>query len=123
MAARGIVRGQRVRPTKVERARALRGRMTEGESLLWEKLRHNQLHGLHFRRQQVIDGFIVDFYCHARALVVEVDGDVHSQTSEYDAGRDSILATRGLRVLRLADADVRADVLGAIARIDAFAGR
>lgn len=48
--------------------------MTPAEKALWEELRANKL-GVHFRRQQVVQGFIVDFYCHQAALVIEVDGD------------------------------------------------
>ena len=47
--------------------------MTPAEKILWNELRANKL-GVHFRRQQVIAGFIVDFYCHKSALVIEVDG-------------------------------------------------
>ncbi len=57
--------------------------MTPAEKILWEELRANKL-GVHFRRQQVIQGFIVDFYCHQAGLVVEVDGDVHDLHKEED---------------------------------------
>ncbi len=50
--------------------------MTSAEKLLWQELRANKL-GVHFRRQQVIAGFIVDFYCHKADLIVEVDGETH----------------------------------------------
>jgi hypothetical protein len=57
-------------------ARQLRRSMTVAEQILWERLRSNRLQKMHFRRQQVIRGFIVDFYCHASRLVIEVDGPV-----------------------------------------------
>ncbi|MHB8778456.1 MAG: endonuclease domain-containing protein [Anaerolineales bacterium] len=47
--------------------------MTPAEKILWQELRANKL-GVHFRRQQVITGFIVDFYCHKAGLVIELDG-------------------------------------------------
>ena len=62
---RNIVIGQRVMAEKVAQARRLRKQMTEAEKRLWERLRGNRVDGVHFRRQQIIDGFIVDFYCHA----------------------------------------------------------
>ena len=77
-----IVIGQPVDDAKVERANELRREMTAAERRLWNCLRANRLAGLHFRRQQVIDGFIVDFYCHASALIVEVDGPVHEEQTE-----------------------------------------
>src|SRR5574341_1072598 len=98
MPTRNIVVGQKVDATKLQRAKELRGGMTEAERMLWERLRGNRLRGFHFRRQQVIDGFIVDFYCHAAGLVVEVDGGVHAQRVGYDDERDGVLSRRGLRV-------------------------
>ena len=71
MSIRRIVAGQRVAPEKVAAARELRRHMTPEECILWEHLRAHRLNGLHFRRQQVIDGFVVDFYCSGCALVVE----------------------------------------------------
>lgn len=114
-----IAAGQEVDPAKADLARELRRRMTPEEKLLWQYLRANRLHGWHFRRQQVIDGFIVDFYCHAAGLVVELDGAVHRQQTGYDAERDAVLRRRGLRVLRLPNALVRQDLPGALARIAA----
>ena len=74
---RRVVRGQRVVRAKLEQAKLLRRDMTLEERLLWTRLRRSQRHGLHFRRQQVIYGFIVDFYCASVNLAVEVDGLVH----------------------------------------------
>src|SRR4051794_32071831 len=91
---RNIVRGQVVAEEKIERAKELRQDMTPAEKRLWDCLRKNRLDGLHFRRQQVIDGFIVDFYCHAAALVVEIDGEIHEQQAAADAERDQVLSQR-----------------------------
>jgi very-short-patch-repair endonuclease len=104
--ARNIVCGQRVEEAKIARAKQLRREMTPAESRLWNRLRRNQLGGLHFRRQQVIDGFIADFYCHAVGLVVEVDGEIHTDQADYDADRDRIFAQRGLRTLRVTNDEV-----------------
>jgi very-short-patch-repair endonuclease len=76
----------------------MRRNMTPAEQALWQQLRNNKLDGFHFRRQQVIDGFIVDFYCHTAGLAVEVDGDAHDTL--YDMDRDLILRQRGIRVIR-----------------------
>src|SRR5215204_2610406 len=98
---RNIVVGQHVDPVKADRARQLRKAMTPAERLLWGRLRANRLSGYHFRRQQVVDGFIVDFYCHQAALSVEVDGDVHDDQTAYDEERDQVLSHRGIFVLRI----------------------
>jgi very-short-patch-repair endonuclease len=62
--------------------------------------------GVHFRRQQVIAGFIVDFYCHKAALVIEVDGDIHDLQKDEDAKREKALRELGLRVVRFRNDEV-----------------
>jgi very-short-patch-repair endonuclease len=74
-----IVLKQRINPVKLDRAKEFRRNMTPEEKILWECLRGNKLNGLHFRRQQVIEGYIVDFYCHTARLDVEVDGKIHKR--------------------------------------------
>lgn len=110
MAARNIVIGQRVSEQKKEAARELRKNMTPAERELWERLRGNRLGGWHFRRQQIIAGFIVDFYCHRAGLVVEVDGSVHDELGAADAERTAILEGVGLRVLRFRNGEVERDI-------------
>jgi very-short-patch-repair endonuclease len=117
----GIVMGHHA-PEKRARAWEFRRAMTPTETMLWQQVRANRLGGLAFRRQQVIDGFIADFYCHAAGLVVEIDGAVHAATRDYDAGRDRILAARGLRILRLTNDDVLHDLPACLRRILAAAG-
>jgi very-short-patch-repair endonuclease len=94
------VRGRHNR-IKRELAKQLRREMTSQETILWQYLRDNRLDGLHFRRQQVIDGFIADFYCHAATLVLEIDGAVHLRQADYDEARDNLIRTRGILILRL----------------------
>lgn len=117
MSPKNIVIGQRVTSEKAARARELRREMTEEERILWQRLRKNRLEGWHFRRQQVVAGFIVDFYCHAAALVIELDGAVHASQAEADAERDQVLGDLGLRVLRFQNRQVNEnleDVLNTI---------
>ena len=80
------------------RARALRQRQTLAEAALWRCLRSNQLGGLKFRRQHPIPPYIVDFYCDAHKLVVEIDGSQHSV--QGDARRTAYLERKGLVVMR-----------------------
>ena len=117
MPVTNVVRGQYVNPGMLDRAKLMRRELTPAERILWNALRRNQIDGFHFRRQQVIDGYIVDFYCHAAALVVEVDGDVHDQQQEYDAHREKVLQARGLRVLRFRNERVMGDLQGVLREI------
>src|SRR5258708_27853937 len=77
--SRKITSGQNVHPDKLEFAKQLRRKMTPAERRLWKALRRNALDGLHFRRQQVIEGYIADFYCDAAKLAIELDGAVHQE--------------------------------------------
>ncbi len=98
--------------------------MTEAEALLWSHLRRNQLVGLHFRRQQVIGGFIADFYCHEAGLVVEADGIVHDHQDDYDRLRDQIIETRDIRVLRFTNEEITTGLVQVLATIaEAAVGR
>ena len=90
---------------------------TPAEARLWSYLRASRLQGLHFRRQQVIDGFIADFYCHSAGLVLELDGAVHRQQADYDAERDRILKERGLRILRFCNGEVENNLPAVLAQI------
>jgi very-short-patch-repair endonuclease len=123
MPARNIVIGQYVTPEKVVRAKELRREMTPAERLVWESWRANRLHGLRFRRQQVIDGFIADFYCHAAAVVVEIDGPVHEERADYDAARDKVFRARGLTILRVTNEEVGEDLDKVVRKIAAACGK
>ena len=105
MPVKNVIPGQQVTKEKLERARELRREMTPAEKLLWEEVRAKKL-GVRFRRQQIIEGFIVDFYCHKAALVVEVDGDIHDLQQEEDARREKVLREMGLRIVRFSNNEV-----------------
>ncbi|GAB4424739.1 MAG: hypothetical protein OHK0015_03880 [Chloroflexi bacterium OHK40] len=114
---RSLIRGQKVKSEKVARSRELRRAATDAEQALWERLRARRLDGWKFRRQQVIAGFIVDFYCDLARLVVEVDGPIHQGQPEYDARRDEVLCSHSLRVLRVTNAAVEHDIEAVLHKI------
>jgi tRNA nucleotidyltransferase/poly(A) polymerase/very-short-patch-repair endonuclease len=87
-------------------AREHRHAATPAEAALWTRLRRNQLDGLQFRRQHVIDRFIVDFFCSSAKLVIEVDGSIHKLIPEQDAIRQQFLESLGLKVLRFTNEQV-----------------
>ena len=97
----GIVRNPAVTPEKAALARELRKNATETEVLAWELLRDRRLLGLKFRRQQVIRGFIVDFYCAEHRLALELDGAIHDRQQDYDRQRDAVLVQESIRVIRI----------------------
>jgi len=86
------------------RSRALRQNSTDGERKLWSVLRSRQLSGFKFRKQVEIDGYVVDFLCPERRLIIEVDGGQH--TPERDARRTAYLEGQGFRLVRFWNNDV-----------------
>jgi very-short-patch-repair endonuclease len=119
MPAKNIITNQPVTKAKLERAKELRREMTPAEKLLWQEVRANKL-GVRFRRQQVIQGFIVDFYCHQAGLVVEVDGDIHDLQKEEDERREKVLSEMGLRIVRFGNDEVIGNLLDVVQKIKAF---
>ena len=95
-----IVRGQPVNQDLLTLAKQLRHNMTPAERIIWQELRAGRPDGHQFRRQQIIDSAIVDFYYHRSRLVIEIDGPIHQTQPEADALRDERLQARGLTVLR-----------------------
>ena len=99
----------KTKPDKlIVQARRLRQRQTEAEKLLWYHLRNKRLGGYKFRRQHPFDTYIVDFFCDAARLVIEIDGGGHTEPSQmaYDHERTSRLEELGLRVMRFWNDDV-----------------
>ncbi|HEX8307242.1 MAG TPA: endonuclease domain-containing protein [Allosphingosinicella sp.] len=91
---------------------------------MWLLLRQRP-DGLKFRKQHPLRPYTLDFYCPARKLVIEVDGDSHGMgdNPERDSRRDAWLRERGLRVLRFDAADVMKDVESVVTAILLAAGR
>ncbi|MGI4788776.1 MAG: endonuclease domain-containing protein [Janthinobacterium lividum] len=95
-----------------DKRRTLRQSETAAETLLWERLRDRQVAGLKFRRQNSVGVYILDFYCPACHLAIELDGESHAsqEAKEYDAERTAFLMTLSIRVLRFPNAVVFTDV-------------
>jgi very-short-patch-repair endonuclease len=121
--AERVVKGSKTSASKLVVSRAFRRSPTPAERKLWRELHGNRLAGFHFRRQQIIEGFIADFYCHAAALVIEVDGEIHEQQQEYDNNRSLVFAARGIRVLRFSNDEVLHNLSRVVTRIFAAAER
>ena len=93
------------------RARQLRRAMSLPEVVLWQALRKGRLAGLRFRRQHPIGPYILDFYCPAARLTVEVDGFAHDTDAQlrHDERRQAWLTEHGVTVLRVRAGDVLKD--------------
>jgi very-short-patch-repair endonuclease len=99
----------------------MRRQPTEAERRLWLHLRNRQLAGLKFRRQHPVGRFVLDFYCPAKKLVIELDGSAHEGRATADAERSLHLAAHDYTVLRFDNDDVRHDLSGVLRRIETIA--
>ena len=100
-------------------AKRLRRNQSELEQLLWRELRANRLSGWRFKRQVPVAGYVLDFVCMTRRLVVEADGPVHDDPEQKhrDAARDAALRKHGFRVLRFSGDRIRSDLASVLAEI------
>jgi len=94
---------------KREFARYLRKDQTPAEEKLWCLLRNRKFLGLKFRRQHVIEGFVVDFYCDECKLAIELDGKIHDHRKDYDELRDEALESEGINLVRIRNREIEKD--------------
>ena len=93
--------------------------MTDAERRLWSRIRRKQLKNYQFYRQKNIGNYIVDFYCPAANIIVEVDGGHHysSENIKKDELRDTYLSGLGFTVLRFSDSDIFKNIDGVLQEI------
>lgn len=99
-----------------QRSRDLRNESTLAEVLLWKELKQNKT-GFEFLRQKPIDNYIVDFFCPAINLAIELDGSSHENKVEDDTFRQGQLEALGITFLRFTNEQVKKDIKGVIRRI------
>ena len=98
-----VTYGNRIDNEKLILAKQYRKAPTSKEAEVWEWLRNKKMLGLKWRRQQVINGYIADFYCTEILTVLEIDGEVHDtpEAVAYDEIRTDVFAKRGIRTIRI----------------------
>jgi len=108
-------------PKLKQRARELRKNSTLSEVLLWEELKSRKMLGYKFLRQKPIGNYIVDFFSNKLKLVIEIDGDSHTEEKfEYDINRQKWLESRGVNVLRFNDLEVKKDMDNVLSAIEGW---
>ena len=102
------------------RARTLRVLQTSAEAKLWQALRNRRLARWKFRRQHVIEQYVVDFVTLHGKLIVEVDGVTHSTASaiKRDSARTAVLEACGFHVVRVSNTDVYDNLEGVLEMIE-----
>src|SRR5688572_21338215 len=113
---------QGARPSTHKHAHNLRLSSTEAEQKLWALLRDRQLNGKKFRRQHAIAYYVADFYCHESKLVIELDGNHHTnaEVREYDNMRTTLLNELGIKVLRFWNEEIMNDVSKVLQKIESY---
>ena len=96
----------------------LRDAQTPEETLLWSRLRREQL-GFKFRRQHSIGGYIADFYCPSKKLIIEIDGPQHfkKENKEYDEIRSKFFEGLNIKVLRFTNAEIATETEKVVRKI------
>ncbi len=102
----------------VKLARKLRGEMSLPETLLWREFRKRPA-GIKIRRQHPAGHFVLDFYCAAARLAIEIDGSGHDgpDAAAYDARRSAFMKSQGVATMRVPAKAVLDNLDGAVARI------
>lgn len=102
--------------------RELRKAPTRFETLLWEQLRSSQLEGRKFRRQHSVGVYILDFYCPAERLCIEIDGNVHYNVDAiiHDKERDEALDQLMIRTVRFTNIEIELDIESVLTKINAY---
>src|SRR5882724_2615007 len=100
-------------------AKKLRANTTPHERTLWRALKELPMSGTHFRRQAPIGPYVVDFFCPAAHLIIELDGGHHNEdeTAQKDRARQQWLEREGYRVIRFWNSDINSSLEGVLEQI------
>src|SRR6266850_4015137 len=100
-------------------AKKLRSNTTPHERMLWRALKELPVDGTHFRRQAPIGSYVVDFFCPAKRLIIELDGGHHNEDDAFrrDQERQAWLEQEGYRVVRFWNSDVTSNLNAVMERI------
>lgn len=106
-----IVKRNPTAPEKIAMARQFRKEPTPKEDEVWQWIRNRQICHLKWRRQQIISGYIADFYCDEIHTVLEIDGSVHDDPDQikYDKVREERFKQRGIKTIRIKNEDCTQD--------------
>ena len=105
---------------KIYVAREFRKNLTKSEKILWGALRNKRFLDLKFRRQHILEGYIVDFYCDRLKLVVEIDGDIHLKQINDDKARQKTIEEKGIRFFRVTAREAEDNINGVLEKLKHF---
>ncbi|WP_026714578.1 endonuclease domain-containing protein [Flavobacterium daejeonense] len=109
-------------PEIFSNAKKLRENQTEAEEKLWLAVKDNQIEGYKFRRQHPLSIYVVDFYCHALKLVIEIDGGYHLDEEQQilDKKRTADIEFQGLKVIRFTNEEILLNLPNVVEKIKTY---
>ena len=111
-----------IKKIKVQLAKEFRKNPTKSEKIMWNALRNRQFLNLKFRRQYLVDGYLIDFYCSELRLAIEVDGPIHSQKgqTENDQARQNIIEKKNIKFFRVKSKAIESNINQVLKELDVF---
>ncbi|HRY63576.1 MAG TPA: endonuclease domain-containing protein [Patescibacteria group bacterium] len=106
---------------KIYTAREFRKNLTKSEKILWGILRNKRFGNLKFRRQHILEGYIVDFYCDKLKLVIEIDGDIHLKQVHEDKIRQKTIEEKGIKFIRITAREVEGNINSVLDKLKSLA--
>ena len=109
-------------PKLIPFARELRNHSTKSEIIFWLKIKGKAFYGYDFHRQKPIDNYILDFYCDALLLAIEIDGYSHQflEVFNKDTKKEKRMNELGISVLRFSDEQVLKDMENVIRALEDY---
>jgi len=105
---------------KIQIAKEFRKNPTLSEKIMWNVLKNRNFCNLKFKRQYVIQGFIVDFYCPKLKLAIEIDGEIHKYQLKDDVERQKIIESENIKFFRIKSKEVENDLKNVLERLKRF---
>jgi very-short-patch-repair endonuclease len=93
------------KPWKQAKAKEMAKNLTLSEAILWARLKEKKI-GVWVHKQKTVMGYIIDFWCPAAGLAIEVDGPSHLRQRAWDKKRDAVLKSKGIMTMRFLNAEV-----------------
>ena len=102
--------------------KTLRRNAPQQEGILWQYVKNRKINNQKFKRQYSIGRYVVDFYCPALKLVIEIDGDYHLQESvkKYDTERQNFMESMDINCLRFSNRDIEENIDVVINKISSY---
>lgn len=101
-------------------AKKFRKNLTDAERIFWQQVQASRFYGLKFKRQYIVNNYIIDFYCQKLKLAIEIDGEIHNKQIIHDKIRQKYLEKYGITFIRFSNYEIEynlAEVLSILIKL------